>query len=146
MSRTVATYVSEYLLLGLFLVWFFYSESDRLVLLLGIVVLGAWIRNIYRYILTESFITRFQTLVIHGLEGESQYPEAMHHQVGTGQESLPQASSIEIKLHEQSDRSVQQQKKTGLRTDLIVTCPECGVRVLPKADGTCPSCQAEIYE
>jgi hypothetical protein len=26
----------------------------------------------------------------------------------------------------------------------ITTCPNCGMRVLPKSDGTCPSCQARI--
>ena len=26
----------------------------------------------------------------------------------------------------------------------MITCPKCKMRVLPKADGTCPSCQAVI--
>jgi hypothetical protein len=28
----------------------------------------------------------------------------------------------------------------------MVTCPNCGMVVLPKADGTCPSCQAVIVK
>jgi hypothetical protein len=35
-------------------------------------------------------------------------------------------------------------RKSLLRTNLIVICPKCKTRVLPKIDGICPSCQAKI--
>ena len=28
----------------------------------------------------------------------------------------------------------------------IITCPNCKMRVIPRADGTCPSCQASILQ
>jgi hypothetical protein len=31
-----------------------------------------------------------------------------------------------------------------IKSFLLVTCPHCQVRVLPRKDGTCPSCQAKI--
>jgi len=43
-----------------------------------------------------------------------------------------------------------EQKETPSKDQLqrklsgITKCPKCGMRVLPKADGTCPSCQARI--
>jgi hypothetical protein len=31
-----------------------------------------------------------------------------------------------------------------MNTSIIVVCPKCKTRVLPKSDGTCPSCQYNI--
>jgi rubrerythrin len=48
------------------------------------------------------------------------------------------------KIHKQFGAAARRQTGSFLQTNLIVICPECGMRVLPKTDGTCPSCQAKI--
>ncbi len=55
-----------------------------------------------------------------------------------------QAFLDKIKVHKPPQDPSKRQGKSTLRTSLIVICPKCKARVLPKTDGTCPCCQARI--
>lgn len=47
-------------------------------------------------------------------------------------------------LGQTMDNSSNLQRGSTLQISLIVICPKCKTRVLPKTDGTCPSCRAKI--
>jgi hypothetical protein len=54
------------------------------------------------------------------------------------------AMPVSISKAQAEQREAFPGKSPAQKLSRMTTCPECKMRVFPKADGTCPSCQAII--
>ena len=72
------------------------------------------------------------------------------HSQGTRQQPNSSSDSRKRRMPDSSVKTQAEQKDLSSKDrpkpklSAITTCPNCGMRVLPKSDGTCPSCQARI--